>query len=139
MSEERRLILKMVADGRLSVDEAERLLSAVEGGPKQAERFGGAPYDFLSRTAREVQKGLLDIGVQAGEEWRRAREKLRERSEKLRRQLEEIQRQMKDQTATTDRTSRDHTITVEVEDDEGDTSGSEGSRSKGGPEGGDKP
>jgi hypothetical protein len=44
MSEERKRILEMLADGKISVDEAEKLLAAVEAAPPADNNgFGGKP------------------------------------------------------------------------------------------------
>lgn len=60
MSEERRLILRMLVEGKLTVEEADRLLAAVEGEP-----------------VRDPWKTLLSrLAHKAGDEARRIRERL---------------------------------------------------------------
>jgi hypothetical protein len=49
MRENRKQILDMLADGRITADEAERLMAALEGGPKSSETapapsFGNSKY-----------------------------------------------------------------------------------------------
>lgn len=91
MSEERRLILKMLVEGKLTVEEADRLLSAIEGTPPEKEDPMTA---LLTRVAHEVQKNLNE----AGDELRKIREHLRTRLETRRK--------------------RNSTVTVEVEEED---------------------
>jgi hypothetical protein len=114
MSEERRLILKMVAEGKLAVEEADRLLAAIGG--EKAGNNGNNPrldaaYDFLSRIAQDVQKGLNDVTNQPG--FRHVRDRLREGSDTLRARLEEMRRNAQPKPEK----RREHTITVEVEEE----------------------
>lgn len=51
MSQERKKILEMLSSGRLSVDEAERLLLAVEGGASASENGGAASAKTSSAKA----------------------------------------------------------------------------------------
>ncbi|MBM3215691.1 hypothetical protein FJZ36_12340 [Candidatus Poribacteria bacterium] len=118
MSAERKLILKMVADGKLAVDEADRLLAAIGG--EKATGNGSSPkadaaYDFLARVAQDMQKGLNEIGSQASTEIKRVRDRLRERSDTLRQRLDEMRATSQPEPGK----KRNHTITVEV-DGEGD-------------------
>ena len=116
MSNERRLILKMLADGKLSVDEAERLLSAIDGTPAGSNGDGtkvDPTVAFLSRVAQDLQKGLNDISTQAGGELRKMRDRLKEQSGTLRSRLEEMRKNAQPEPQN----PRNHTITVEVEDE----------------------
>ncbi len=112
MSQERLLILKMIAEGKLSAEEGNRLIEALDGGGHSNGNAGsGAAYQVFSKTARDVRKGLEDIGQKAGEI-------LRERQNDLRSQVEEIKRNVgKASKADSSNAGRDHTITIEVEDD----------------------
>jgi polyhydroxyalkanoate synthesis regulator phasin len=114
MSQERLLILRMIAEGKLSPDEGNRLLEALDGDRVSSNGKAGsaAAYQVFTRTARDVRKGLEDIG-------QRAADILRERQKDLRAQVDDIKRNVANASKTgsgTDR--RDHTITIEVEDDE---------------------
>ncbi|HYG60449.1 MAG TPA: hypothetical protein VD902_20450 [Symbiobacteriaceae bacterium] len=76
MSEERKLILQMVADGKITADEAEKLLQALEETERQVEstateqvqRDAAEPHDFrfqdlgriIERTVSESLRGLDD-------------------------------------------------------------------------------
>lgn len=116
MNDERRVILKMLAEGKLSVDEAERLLSAIDGAPAghNGDAFKVDPtLAFLSRVAQDVQKGLSEIGTQAGGEFRKMRDRLKEQSGTLRSRLEE----MRKNAQTGPQAPRNHTITVEVDEE----------------------
>ena len=69
MSEERLLLLKMIAEGKLTPEEGNRLLSALDG---QATSPNGkatskSAYELLSMTARDMQKGIQGFGTRAGE------------------------------------------------------------------------
>jgi ElaB/YqjD/DUF883 family membrane-anchored ribosome-binding protein len=121
MNHERRLILKMLADGKLSVDEADRLLSAIDGTPAGSNGDGtkvDPTLAFLSRVAQDLQKGLNDIGAQAGGEIRKMRDRLREQSGTLRSRLEEMRKNAQPGSEK----PRNHTITVEVEEEPTTTS-----------------
>jgi len=102
----------MIAEGKLSADEGNRLIEALDGGGHSNGKAGTGPaYQVFSRTARDVRKGLEDIGQKAGEI-------LRERQNDLRAQVEEIKRNVgKAAKAGSSKSDRDHTITIEVEDD----------------------
>ena len=54
MSEERRKILEMLADGKLKVDEAERLLAALAGNSESA------PHDTQSKTKPKYLRVLVE-------------------------------------------------------------------------------
>lgn len=113
MSQERLLILRMIAEGKLSPEEGNRLLEALDGGRPNSngKASTGAAYQVFSRTARDVRKGLEDIG-------QKATEILRERQSDLRAQVDEIKRNVgaAAKPGSTD-DKRDHTITIEVEDE----------------------
>lgn len=112
MSQERLLILRMIAEGKLSAEEGNRLIEALDAGGHPNGKSGTGPaYQVFTRTARDVRKGLEDIGQKAGEI-------LRERQNDLRSQVEEIKRNVgKAAKAGSSNAERDHTITIEVEDD----------------------
>lgn len=116
MSAERLLILKMVSDGKLSADEADRLLAAIQGEPARKSPNGNhtaSPQEFLQRAAEEVKKGFQDFSAAATDEIQKISEKVLERSQTLRSRLEE----MRQNAQSTPGKKRQHTITIEVEDD----------------------
>lgn len=110
MSQERLLILRMIAEGKLSPEEGNRLLEALDGERPHpnGKASGGAAYQVFTRTARDVRKGLEDIGQKAGEI-------LRERQKDLRAQVEDIKRNVG--KAAKSEAGDDHTITIEVEEE----------------------
>ena len=123
MSDERLMILKMVSDGKISPEEGDRLLSALDG--TRTNRNGHRPpesaADFLQRTAQEVQKGLQDFGTRAESGLRKAQSRFKEQSETLRSQLEEMLRATPQPTAKEKNAGakkRNHTIVIEVEEDD---------------------
>ena len=156
MNEERLLILKMVADGKLGPDEADRLIAALDGGaPPEADRRFAADmaYDLLSRTAKDLQKGVQDLSVRAEGELRRAHEHMRQREASLREQIESIAENFGRRPGSRKSKSgtRGHpgaTIRVEVEEDDTtddaeekagpDDSGRTGGSAKKGEDDGDK-
>ena len=86
------------------------MLEALDGDRPHSNGKGssGAAYQVFSRTARDVRKGLEDIGQKAGEI-------LRERQKDLRAQVEDIKRNV-GKAAKGDEDDS-HTITIEVEED----------------------
>ena len=68
MGEEREKILKMLADGKISVDEAEKLLDALETGPSQTATAVAEPgkpkrIDFLYVKVISAEEDNVDIKV----------------------------------------------------------------------------
>jgi|SaaInl7_150m_RNA_FD_contig_41_1723932_length_1232_multi_36_in_0_out_0_2 polyhydroxyalkanoate synthesis regulator phasin len=128
MSQERLLILRMIAEGKLSAEEGNRLIEALDGGGHSNGKAASGPaYQAFSRTARDVRKGLEDIGQKAGEI-------LRERQNDLRSQVEEIKRNVgKAAKANSTNADRDHTITIEVEDEPASGDGAPSRRREGAP------
>lgn len=55
MSEERMRILKMLEEGKISADDAAKLLAAVESGPKSKGAAGGAPGSARKVLHVEIQ------------------------------------------------------------------------------------
>ena len=116
MSTERLLILKMVSEGKLSADEADRLLAAIQGEPARKSSNGNrseSPQDFLQRAADELKKGFQDFGAVASDELQKFSKKALERSQTLRTRLEEMRRNAQSAPGK----KRQHTITIEVEED----------------------
>ena len=128
MSQERLLILRMIAEGKLSAEEGNRLIEALDGGGHSNGKAASGPaYQAFSRTAWDVRKGLEDIGQKAGEI-------LRERQNDLRSQVEEIKRNVgKAAKANSTNADRDHTITIEVEDEPASGDGAPSRRREGAP------
>ena len=129
MNDERVLILRMVADGKLSPDEADRLLAALDGeAPKSGDRRFAADvaYDLLSRTARDLQKGVRDLGTKAEDELRRAHEQIREREASLREQIESIARTIGKKAAGRSDERKQNTIHIGVEEEQASTKPGDG-------------
>ena len=127
MNEERLLILKMVANGKLTPDQGDRLIAALDGSAASAsDRTVAADkaYDLLSRTAKDLQKGVQDLGTRAEGELRRAHEQLRRREASLREHVEGVAKTFRKKTPTSAKKDanagghRDDEIHIEVEDDD---------------------
>ncbi len=59
-SEEKLLILKMLQEGKISSEEAARLLEALDGAQKQAPSAGGASYNRQQRSQSQAQANFYD-------------------------------------------------------------------------------
>lgn len=106
MTQERILILKMVSEGKLTPEEGERLIAALEGGGGANGQAGriNAIQNLLSQASRDVQKGLKKAG-----------EILRNRQRDLRKHIENLTRKKGDAG-----TNAHRTITIEVEEEGAD-------------------
>ncbi len=105
MTQERILILKMVSEGKLTAEEGERLIAALEGGGANGQAGGiNAIQNLLSQASRDVQKGLKKAG-----------EILRNRQRDLRKHIENLTRKKGDTESNVHRT-----ITIEVEEEGAD-------------------
>ena len=68
MSEERKRVLEMLAEGKLKVDEAERLLAAMEDGPGEGpddppggdDPEDGDHFDPLDGLGDEIRAGMAE-------------------------------------------------------------------------------
>ena len=70
MNENRRQILEMLAAGKITADEAERLLSAIESGPAESSGAfagGGADSNGAKATAVKTRAKYLRVLVEADE------------------------------------------------------------------------
>jgi hypothetical protein len=66
MSENRRQILEMLAQGKITADEAERLLAAVERGPAAADpprRINSAKYLRVVVDAKDESEGPTKVNI----------------------------------------------------------------------------
>ena len=105
MSQERFLILKMISEGKLSAEEGERLLEALDGNGSNGGFNGvNAVQNFFTQATRNAQKGLKKAG-----------EVLRERQDDLRKHIENLTRK-NDEADESGRGA--HTVTIEVEEEE---------------------
>ena len=104
MSQERLLILKMVSEGKLTPEEGERLISALEGAGAANGQTGGinAIQNLLSQASRDALKGLKKAG-----------EILRDRRRGLRKHIENLTRKKGNPAPNVSRT-----VTIEVEEEE---------------------
>ena len=78
MTEERRRVLDMLAEGKVTVEEAERLLEALQGTHREARKGRippipsvGALQDTLEGLGEEIEKGLEEVPIRVVRERKR--------------------------------------------------------------------
>lgn len=67
MGDERRQVLEMLAAGKISADEAERLLAALDGGARNGSAASGANGGNATATATKAKPKYLRVQVEADE------------------------------------------------------------------------
>jgi DUF4097 and DUF4098 domain-containing protein YvlB len=102
MSEERQMVLKMVKDGKITIEEAEALLEALaeEGMPAADSKAAEAPQPVESGKARGGPERLAPMGAEIGEKVRRALESARpgaSMGESVRESMREVGRTLREE------------------------------------------
>jgi gas vesicle protein len=78
MQEERLQVLKMVEDGKITVDESIKLLEALKGGPS-----GPGLEEKFNNFAKETKEFFKDVGKKVNEMYKGAEPKIKEATKKV--------------------------------------------------------
>ncbi|GIX08217.1 MAG: hypothetical protein KatS3mg115_2620 [Candidatus Poribacteria bacterium] len=112
------MILQMVAEGRITPEQGDRLLAALEGQPEPID-YSQRAGEFVSRAAQDLRQRLEKLGIrpeEVREELRKTGEELRKAQQELRRQLRQLLESERPSRRQQSRDPKDHAIVIEVEE-----------------------